>query len=195
MILKSKFFQQKKIFIYISCLFLAACENSPQEIAQFQALVEKERVEQADSVVLYYSDSAVVRIRVQAPKMLYYSDVRAPKRVFPQGVLVDFYDANHSPTSKLRAGYAEQGELTKEIILRDSVVVWNYRNEKLETEELICEEIKKRIYSDKFVKISTPTYTIFGKWLESNLEFTNWKIKDVSGTILTTENMDNPMNR
>ena len=57
------------------------------------------------------------------------------------------------------------------------------QNEKLETEELIWDEKEERVHTDKYVKMSTQTEIIYGYGFDSNMDFTKWKVKDVTGTI------------
>jgi LPS export ABC transporter protein LptC len=92
----------------------------------------------------------------------------------------------------LTAKYAEYAENEKIIVLRDSVVIRNYKNEQLETEELFWNERDSRIYSKKFVKVTTPQEIIHGYGFSSNMEFTEWEIDSVSGifqsgTLMGTE--------
>jgi hypothetical protein len=48
---------------------------------------------------------------------------------------------------------------------------------------LFWDEKKELIYTNKFVKITTENEVIWGEGLEANQEFTDWKIKNVKGTI------------
>lgn len=41
----------------------------------------------------------------------------------------------------------------------------------------------ERIYSDKFVRITTEDEILYGEGFESNQEFTNWKIIKPTGSI------------
>jgi hypothetical protein len=67
-------------------------------------------------------------------------------------------------------------------------VVWkSHKQEKLESEELIWEEEERRIYSNKFVKITKPDEVIYGVGFETNQEFTRWKINAPEGEILVDE--------
>jgi hypothetical protein len=50
----------------------------------------------------------------------------------------------------------------------------------------------KTIYSDKFVKITTPTQVIEGYKLRSNLEFTDWKLDSVKGITESKNMVDTP---
>ena len=62
------------------------------------------------------------------------------------------------------------------------------KNETLNAEELIWDEKNGKIYSDKFVKITTADEIIYGEGFEANEDFTNYKIKNIKGTI----NITNP---
>ena len=70
-----------------------------------------------------------------------------PKKVFPKGVLVDFFDTNQNKSSNLSANFAEYLENEKIINLKDSVIIRNYKNEILETEELLWVEKDSKIFS------------------------------------------------
>jgi lipopolysaccharide export system protein LptC len=68
------------------------------------------------------------------------------------------------------------------------VVVTNAKNEQLNTEELVWNEKLQKFYTEKFVKISTPTQVIYGDGLESNQTFTQYKITNVKGIIGVNKN-------
>lgn len=189
------FFNKKftlDLILFVALLIHSGCGNDLKDIERVEALTEA-GVERAEGITMYYSDSAVVRMRAQAPVMLYYLDPKNPRREFPKGLHVDFYDHQQQRTSQLTAKYAEQSESKQVITLRDSVVIWNYRNERLEAEELICNEREQTIISNKFVKITTPTYIIYGSKLRSNLDFTDWYLDSTKGTVFTSSNLDNPL--
>jgi LPS export ABC transporter protein LptC len=168
-------------FLVILFLFIInACKNDLGEIERMSnsKITNKDY---AENVEILYSDSAVVRMKIISKSMEQNLDKQNPKKIFDQGVLVYFYDVNQSQTSQLNAKYAEYSENEKIIVLRDSIVVKNYKSEKLETEELFWNEKTARIYSKKFVKITTPDEIIHGYGFNSNMEFTEWEIDSVSG--------------
>jgi LPS export ABC transporter protein LptC len=183
----------KKIFLAACCLCLWACQNDLEDVARIE-LQSEAGIERAEDIEIYYSDSAIVRFKIKSPLMLYYMDIKNPRREFPKGITADFFDYNQQPSSQLSARYAIQTELNQKILLRDSVVIWNNKQERLETEELLCDERAQMIHSEKFVKIQTPTYTMFGYGLHYNLETTDWTLDKVSGTILTNKNGDTDLN-
>ena len=162
--------------------FWCGCGN---EIADINRIVKKEDTgkEVATDIEMLYSDSAVVRVKVRAKEMVHILDPEKPKQTFPKGILVDFFDKSKQQVSKLSSKTAERDENNGEVHLRDSVVVWNNKQERLETEELWWNEPQQRIYSDKFVKITTPTEIIHGKGFEANSDFSHWTLKEVTATV------------
>jgi len=163
-------------------LCLTACEN---DMAEVQRVISQEEraIERARDVEILYSDSAIVRVRIQAYTMLNHLDKKEPRREFPEGFVVDFFDERKRVVSNLSANYAMHYINDSKIFMKDSVVVWNEKGERLEAEELTWDEKEKKVYSEEFVKMTTADQIIYGYGFTSNLEFTRWKIKQVTGEI------------
>jgi hypothetical protein len=53
----------------------------------------------------------------------------------------------------------------------------------LNAEELIWDQNKKKIYSDKFVKVTTEDEIMFGNGFESNEDFSEYKVKKLTGQL------------
>ncbi len=168
----------------MSLAVFAACENDLREVQRLAPDAEA-GVEVATSVELFYSDSAVVRVRVQAPLMKAYLDPQKPRREFPDGVRVEFFSADRRPSSHLTAKHAVRYDNENRVELRDSVVVWNNLNEKLETQQMVWDDKTEQLTADGFVKISRPGEIIMGYGLVSNLDFSRWHLSRVSGTVKT----------
>lgn len=161
---------------------LLACENKMEEI---EALNEKldTQVERAEEVEILYSDSAKIKVKIAGPTMLYHLDRKDPKQEFPDGVKVDFFDQFQELSSVLTAKYAIRLEQKQQVVVRDSVVWKSRDNEKLETEELIWDEQKEKLLSNKFVVITRPEEIIYGHGFEANQDFSNARINAVEGRI------------
>lgn len=186
--------EAKNIFQFVGlmvciALFSMACQNDPIEVVPVDPDLDP-GVERAKEVVMLYSDSGIVRVRIEAPLLYFFqpTEKEGQRREFPEGLKVDFYNPNKRVTSWLIANYAEHYEKTGLIYLRDSVVVWNIKNEKIFSEEMIWDEQKKQIRSDTFVRVITEKEEIYGRNLIANQEFTRWEIRDVEG-IVELENM------
>lgn len=175
------------IAVVLFAVLMSSCE---QPIAEMQRELTKRDlyIERAETVEILYSDSAVVRLRIQAPVLLNHIDTKEPRKEFPDGLKVDFFNEMGVITSTLTAKYAIQFEKESKIIIRKNVVVQSMNNESLETEELIWDERLQSLYTDKAVKVATADELIYGYGFRSNQEFTEWEIQKVNGRF-TVENI------
>lgn len=167
-------------------LLLFSCENDPADIAALMARLDAQ-VETATDVEILYSDSAVVRVQVAGPVMLNHLDRLELRQEFPEGVDVRFFDNFGRESSRLTAKYALRLERLGEVIVRDSVVWQSGEGEKLETEELIWDEKRQKIYTRKFAVITRPDEIIYGHGFEADQDFSNARINSVEGRIALDE--------
>ncbi len=162
---------------------LAGCENDLAEVRRLTASEDDLNKEVATEITLIYSDSAIVRVMVESPLMIRYTEKNNPRQEFPEGLKVHFYAPNLQQTSVLTAGYGLRLEREKRTILRDSVVWRSIQATQLETEELIWDEKNKKLYTDKFVVIHRPGEIIYGYGFEATQDFDQARIKAVEGRI------------
>ena len=163
-------------------LLLAACENDLAEVNRFVDETMTQR-EIAHNVQMFYSDSAEVHVRVQAPTLVRHLDRVKPRQEFIDGVHVEFLGARGAVNSDLVAGYGLRYENDNEVVMRDSVVWRSGSGEQLETEELIWEEKTGRVYSNKFVVIRRPNEIVYGYGFESDQDFSFARIRAIEGTM------------
>jgi LPS export ABC transporter protein LptC len=130
-----------------------------------------------------YTDSGRLQLTLSAPLMEQYNNAESPYYEFRHGIKVVFYDGHKVPTGSVTARYAKYTTETRLWELKDSVVVINEGNDKLETEVLYWDEPKNLIYSDRFVKITNEDQIVMGTGFESDPKLTKRKIKKVSATI------------
>jgi LPS export ABC transporter protein LptC len=176
---------QKLLFI-IPCLLFIACENDLGRVEKIARNELSLPVEISKKVTLIYSDSSVVRAKLQTPLLKYYK-VENAYHEMPQGLYVEFYGAGNKIESTLSAKYGRKFLNQGIIEVKDSVVVINNKGERLDTEKLIWNEKTKKIYTNSFVRITTENDIMFGEGLEANQNFTNYKIFKYRGSISIDE--------
>ena len=131
-------------------------------------------------VTTIYSDSAKVLVKLMAPIQ---QDFESGDAVFPKGFFVEFYE-DGKITSTLKANYGEMKRNENLYMARGNVVMNNIaKKESLETEQLFWNQSRDRIYTDKFVKITTPERVIMGQGLETNQHFFPYSFHKVTGTL------------
>ena len=168
----------KKVYILILLLGAAACTNNVSEVDKIISPSELQ-VETAKNVEILYSDSAVVRVKIESPVMKRYKDRGDSYDEFPDGLRVEFLDESKRPRSWLEADYAVRKEAENKIFVKQNVVLYNSRDDKLETDELVWDEENEEIYTNKPVKITQPSVgdTSFGFGFKADQEFTRFEIK------------------
>jgi len=170
-----------RIFAYLLLFFIFGCSDG---IADNEVSVRKDQVsvEVGKDVEILYSDSAIVRIKITAPIMYNYTE-NEQKQTFPNGIRIEFFDANAISQSVLTAKNATRKLNEKLVIIRDSIEWHSIKQENLYTEELNWDEANNTIYTKKFVKITRPSEKMFGYDFKSNQDFTKWELSTGSGWV------------
>ena len=137
---------------------------------------DKVNIEQVDSVTIRYSDSAKVKVIVTAPTLLRFNEAANIRQEFPDGTRVEFLDEFGTINSLLTADYAIRYEAKSVIIVQGNVIWTSIDGKRLESEELIWDERKKRIHTKKFVHIVTKEQDVYGYGLEADQDFNTWSI-------------------
>lgn len=130
-----------------------------------------------------FTDSGIVQLELTAPVMEQYDNKDFPYTEFRSGIKVDFYDKKEAHAGSVTSKYAKYTKTNNVWELRDSVVVVNDKNDKLETELLFWNQESDMIYTDRFVKITNTDQIIQGIGFESDTHLQHRRIKKVSATI------------
>lgn len=167
---------------------LAACTNDMRDVMALpRNKLSPSQI--GDSVTMLYTDSAQLKLMVKANRMLLFDkNVSEPFTVLPKGVFVTFFDEEEKVSATLKADYGVRYDVSRRMEAKDAVELVNRRGEKLETEKLVWDEKKERIYTDAFVKITTDKQVIMGTGMESNQDFTRYEIKKVTGILQLNDN-------
>ncbi len=139
-------------------------------------------VERISQVETYYSDYGAIKAKLTAPELDVYQS-NEPYKELPKGLSLTFYKEDFTEDGKLTALYGINYEGRNTIIVRRNVVVVNVKGEQLNTEELIWDMNKHILFTDKFVIINTGDEQIKGFGMEAREDFTNYKIKKVTGVV------------
>ncbi len=167
-------------------MFFYGCSESTEEIPELVESVPKP-VEISINTEILYSDSAVLRLKIVTPELQRWTNAEKPYMEFPKGLNLFFYDSLGHVESTLKADYAIQYPDEKRVEVKHNVEVVNGDEETLNTEHLIWLQAEEKIYTEEFVKITTPDEIIYGDGLEANQQFTKYRIKNIKGTIAVDE--------
>lgn len=174
---------QRVLFLLLTAgvLYLSSCGLSAD---QKKLIISRANVniEKGKEVEINYTEKGLTRIKAIGPSATRFNTEK-PYLQFPDGITILFYGAAGDTESVLTAKFATAVENSHSMTARDSVVVVNKKGETLNTDELIWDENKKIIYSNSFVKIATADEIIYGNGMTANQNFTDYVIKNITGTI------------
>jgi len=174
-------------FSILTCFVLAftSCEDSQttDDQKEWEALDTMEVTERIFKSVIAYTDSGYLRAKLYADLIERHSNAAKPFVELPEGLRADFYNTKKEVESKLTAGYGINYLDSKIVEVRKQVVVVNSKGEKLETEKLFWDQVKKEIYTEQTVKITTETEELTGTGMRAAQDFSSWNIEHVTGIV------------
>jgi len=172
----------KSIITLFVVVILFSCENS---ITTIQEITREDTMPLVRAFDVEYerTDSGYLRVVLRSPVMERYEG-DDPYIVFPKGFEITFYDTTGVPVSFIRANYGISYINKKIMRARNDVIVKNFdTHEQLNTENLVWDQKKKTIFSDTFVKITSPDKIVYGDSLRSNESFTDRSIYHIRGEL------------
>lgn len=183
-----------RLFYLVFIALFFACENDIQDVNR--VFEEREtNVEVATDIRMTYSDSAIVRVVVESPVLVKHVEANRQYEEFPKGLYVEFFNDYGVKQGQVSSKYGLRYADKNQVILQDSVVWLSTRKEKLESDELIWDEGKNIMYSEKWVKITQPGQeVIYSYGFQADEDFTHWKLKTMEGS-LPYEGFTNEENR
>ncbi|MBS3807594.1 MAG: LPS export ABC transporter periplasmic protein LptC [Bacteroidales bacterium] len=158
------------------------CDSKIERVKLFSEEVNFPDQSMTDAEIIH-SNHGQVKVRVTAPEINRYTSVEEPHTIFPQGLTVLFYDSTMTVESRISANYAIYHEPDELWEAKNDVVAINNQGDTLNTEYLVWRQDKEIIYTDRYVRITTREGIIHGKGFEANQDFTDYEIKETTGTI------------
>ncbi len=124
-----------------------------------------------DSMSVQQTDAGVVVLRVVAPKMERFTQLKEPYDNFPQGINVKAYTKEGLLETEIRSNFAKHINGTEKEIWQayGNVVINNYvKGERMVTDTLYWDRNNKKIYTYCQVLLTTPDLFMQGFGMESD---------------------------
>jgi LPS export ABC transporter protein LptC len=170
--------------LYIVLLFgVISCNNDKIDKVKVSVAPNDMPLERGKNITISYTDSGYIKAKIFAPLLERYNNDERIESEMKQGITAYFYDRNGKINSYIKSKYAIRKEKDRTITARKEVIVVNNKGDTLRTEELIWDEKTDKIFSDKYVNITTPDQIIMGTGLESNTSFTWYRISNIKGVV------------
>lgn len=178
----TKFSKISSIFLIVVITgIILSCENKNSSIPKLDIVSLPSLT--AKYFETEFNDSGRLQIKMAAPLMQRYESKDNPYTEFTSGISVVFYNGKITPEGNVKAKYAKYTSTDNLWELKDSVVVINESNGKLETELLFWDQQKDRIYTDRFVRITNQDQITLATGFESDSKLREQKLKKVSAII------------
>jgi LPS export ABC transporter protein LptC len=175
------------LMLIVFTLFMYSCKNN---VEQIKALENTEEIPDATvkDLVTDYSIGSRTQVELKTP-LVYRYTTKKQYSLFPEGLNVKFFDRAGRLHSSLVADYAVYMDDKGFGKATGNVILTNINGSVLQTEELFIDEPNEKIYAVKSVNITDKDgFEITGKGgFESNLDFTVYRFKDVSGEKILKE--------
>ena len=134
---------------------------------------------------VYFTDSARIKAILWAGHI---ADFQGQRVTFlDDSVHVDFFDAEGRHTSLLTARRGKVNDATQDFEAYDDVVVVSDSGSTMKTDSLFWTTADRKIHTNSFVDITSPTEHITGQGLVSDQDLRNYTIPRVTGQALKHE--------
>lgn len=164
-------------------MLFASCEGS--NIEKIKSITSELNVPSMaiTNTEIIFSKNALIEVKIKSKKINRYDDIEEPYTEFPEGLFVEFYDSTQTVTSYIKANYCIYDETEQLWTAENDVVSVSDQGDTLNTEFLIWDEKKGKIYSNTYVRITNSEGIIHGKGFEANQDLSDVKIKNTTGVI------------
>ena len=163
--------------------FLLSCEN---DLATINNLVnpEEKPVFSGEQASMLYSDSAYLKIKVEAPVIERYSESDSSRTLLKEGLRASFYDRSQQVEHMLSADWAMLDERTDTWHARGHVLVEKVSGDRMTTEELFWNQQERIIYNETFTQIfSEGTCYQCKEGIRASQDFSWWSCASSAGEI------------
>tara|TARA_R110002012_G_scaffold187922_3_gene354945 strand:+ start:2209 stop:2763 length:555 start_codon:yes stop_codon:yes gene_type:complete len=172
------------LVIALAMTLFFSCKNDFNTINNLDVLAN-EPAGIADSLNLKYTDSTFLKANLLSPKMYDYSNRNFPFTEFRNGVVLHIYEG-----SKKNTVFADYGIVyndTDIIDLRGNVIIAMSTQDTLFTEQLYYNKKNKWLFNNIKATLKSKDYVTNGVGFDSNDDFTNAQILEVTGQFAVTE--------
>lgn len=175
------------VFLILSVfsLFMIGCSDQSVKPKVISIKTRELPDQESFNSKVVFSDSGIVKAILRAGHIAVYSSRN--ETLLDGGIEVDFYDRDGNHTSNLIADRGRVDDLTQDLYAFGNVIARSDSGVVLKTEELKWINSRRKIVTDKYVEITSPTEEIRGYGLESDQSLKDYVIFRVSGRIETKQ--------
>ncbi|NQX86455.1 MAG: LPS export ABC transporter periplasmic protein LptC [Flavobacteriaceae bacterium] len=169
----------------IAVTMFFSCKNNFKEVQKI-GILDSAPLTIAEDINTKYTDSGRIKSVLLSPKMLNYSNRDYAFYEFPDGIDLTLYD-DKQQKSKVKSDYAIMYQETDLIDLRGNVVLATHNADTLFSEQLFYDQKNEWIFTNAPVTFKTKDQIIKGNGFDSNKNFTNAHVIEITGHMYLNE--------
>ncbi|MCT4600647.1 MAG: LPS export ABC transporter periplasmic protein LptC [Marinifilaceae bacterium] len=153
----------KSIVVVFTTAMLFSCSNDIKEVEKYIDIKDNVNMYGKD-IKLVYSDSLIVRYKLNAKEYLEQINDKKIERVFPKGVFIRIFDNKGDFSASIKADIAKYNPTNKVWKLSNNVTIITSDGDTIKTEEMFWDHKNSKIYGEKYVRITHKD----GNYIEGN---------------------------
>lgn len=166
----------------VMLLLLSSCDGQKKAVGD--AITERDSLPVMNTlgVTTLISDSGVTRYRMTTEQWEMFDRKNPPYWSFEKGVYLEQFDSifNIEASIKSDTAYFYNKEQLWKLI--GNVDIKNRKGERFNTELLYWNQVTKKVYTDKFIRIQQPDKIIYSYGLDSDEQMMKYTFRNMSGT-------------
>ena len=156
--------------VALSTTLLFSCNDNLKNIQKL-SFTEFLPVGEADSINLKYTDSGRIKTILVSPKMLDFTNVKAPFTEFPKGINLTLIDEQNNK-SYITAQYAKVYSQTDIIEFNGNVKMTGAKGHFLETTQMYYDQKNQWFFTEQNFKFTAPNEAIvYGVGIDFSQDF------------------------
>jgi LPS export ABC transporter protein LptC len=169
------------LLIGVASLFLSACENDIA-VVQKISFEQDAPTETTKNLILTYAEAGYARVEIHAALAETYRGKEQITKI-KDSLTVYFFNEKGNVVSTLSARYGEINYSTGELMVQDSVSLYNHqKKQRLETEALFWNQKDSSIYTKSPVIIRSPKGRLIGKGIRTKQDFSSYVLLEPIGS-------------
>jgi LPS export ABC transporter protein LptC len=160
----------------------SSCTNSMKEINE---VTGRARVgeDHGEDVTILYSVGGKVKARLFSHNFIRSEGANPPYTEMKDGLKVEFFNDSAVVRNTLTARYGRWYEKEGNVLLRDSVHIVTSKGEQLLTQELVWNQRLQQFFTEKPVRVITPTQILIGTGMTANQDFSDYQFTNIKGSV------------
>jgi LPS export ABC transporter protein LptC len=169
------------LFFGLMAYFLVACENDVAVVQQI-SFDQDAPTETTKNLVLTYAEEGYARVEIHAALAETYRSSEQITKI-KDSLKVYFFNEKGDVVSTLSALYGQINYSTGELMVKDSVCLYNHqKKQRLETEVLYWNQKDSSIFTNSPVIIRSPKGRLIGKGIRTKQDFSSYVLLEPIGS-------------